>query len=570
MMSVVLPGKLRKSMHMLFEDPRRRRVLYMLLIIVASYLFFFYNIGSYSLKEPDEGRYAEIPREMVEQGDYLVPHLNYVRYFEKPPLLYWVTAISYKVFGVNEWSFRFPNALTALLCVVVTYLFVAQWFTRKTALLSSLLLMSSFGFFAMAHIVTIDMVFAFLLFASLLSFFEFYRSEKPLFLFLFFAALALAILAKGPVAVVLMGVTIVLFLLVEKRVSFLKKMVSARGFLLFFLIVAPWFIAICLKEKEFFHFFFINQHVLRFFTTKHHRSGPVYYFFPVLFGGLFPWSIFLPRAVIKLWRARELRLFFIWSAVVFCFFSISGSKLPPYILPVFPAASIILGHLFESEWRQRVQPNREVTAYVIFFSCVALACLTYGTGLLDSYLKAVPDIASLSGDIRGLSLGLSGVSFAILAILTFKRVRTYGSLFLMLSGFSLSVVLGLMLHAHVIDNFNTTKKLAEVINQTKTASSYIVSYGSYNQTLPFYTRGRTYLVNDTGELEMGSKYPDTKGLFLNQDEFERLFRSDRQVWVVFKAKRLSQIRGLGIDYRGEVQCQDNRCVISNHGQEGNK
>ncbi len=146
---------------MLSEGPRTRRAIYLLLILVFSYLLFFHNLGAYSLKEPDEGRYAEIPREMITLRDYVVPRLDFVRYFEKPPLLYWVTALSYKSFGVSEWSFRFPNALFALLTVLATYFFVARRFTEGAAFLSSAMLASSFGFFAMAHLVTIDMLFTF-------------------------------------------------------------------------------------------------------------------------------------------------------------------------------------------------------------------------------------------------------------------------------------------------------------------------------------------------------------------------------------------------------------------------
>jgi 4-amino-4-deoxy-L-arabinose transferase-like glycosyltransferase len=546
---------------MLLQNPVKRKILFLLAIIAVLYLFFFYNLGSYSLKEPDEGRYAEIPREMVETGDYIVPHLNYVRYFEKPPLLYWLTALSYKVFGINEWAFRVPNALAALLCIVIIYLFASRWFTIKTALISSLILISSFGFFAMVHIVTIDMLFAFLLSASLLCFYEFYLGEKPLFLYLFFASLALAILAKGPVALILMGMTVVLFLLTEKRISFLKEMASIKGLSLFILIAAPWFIAICIKEKEFFQFFFIDQHILRFLTTKHKRSGPIYYFVPVLFGGLFPWSIFIPRAVIQLWRVKELRLLFIWSAVVFAFFSLSGSKLTPYILPVFPALSIILGYLFETEWNQRVQKNREIIIYVLFFSCLVLAGFFCASNALERHISIMPDILSVSKDIRGLLLGISVVSLIILVFLAFIRVRKYSALFLILGGFSLSVTTGLMLHAHVIDRFNTTKDLAQIINETKTDASIIVNYGSFDETLPFYTRGRTYIVSYTGELEMGAKYPEERHFFLNDEEFMRMLQSDRDIRVVFKHKKLSRLKELGIEGTNILYCQDNRCVL---------
>ena len=256
------------------RDRRRKRVIYLLVILLFSYLLLFYNLGSYSLKEPDEGRYAEIPREMVEQGDYVVPHLNYVRYFEKPPLLYWATALSYKGFGINEWSFRLPNALAALLCVFVAYFIVSHWFCDEVGLLSSMMLLTSFGFFALAHIVTIDMLFSFLLFGCLCCFYQFRRAGRPLFLSLFFASLALAILAKGPVAFLLIAATIIIFLWSEKDLSFIRRLLSVKPVLLFCVIAAPWFVIMCLREKEFFQFFFMDQHILRFITTKHKRSGP--------------------------------------------------------------------------------------------------------------------------------------------------------------------------------------------------------------------------------------------------------------------------------------------------------
>jgi len=541
------------------SDNRKSIYICLLVILALSYLFLFFNLGAYSLKEPDEGRYAEIPREMVEQGDYLVPHLNYVRYFEKPPLLYWLTAGSYKAFGVSEWSFRFPNALVALLCVLITFFFVSRWFTKRIGILSSLMLLSSFGFFALARIVTIDMLFAFLLFASLSCFYEFYRKKRSLFLHLFFVALALAVLAKGPVAVILLGATILLFLLVEKKLSFLGKTLSIKGLLIFAVIAVPWFVLVCIREKEFFYFFFVDQHFLRFLTTKHHRSGPIYYFLPVLFGGLFPWSIFIPRAIIRFWRAKEMRFFLIWSLVVFGFFSLSGSKLPPYILPIFPAIAIVLAVLFERDWKERIQQNREIIVYVVFLSCIVIGGFLFGLGFFDRYLK---DLAFLSRDVRGLAFGISSVSLAILVLLGFRRMRTFGSFFFMLNAFSLTVILGLMLHVHVIDRFNTTKELAETINQTKN-NAVVVSYRSFDETLPFYLGRRTYLAGTTGELEMGAKYPEARQFFLDQDRFLQLFQSGKPVFVVMKTKRLTLLREPGFEKASIVKCQDTRCMIAN-------
>ena len=305
---------------------------------------------------------------MVETGDYIVPHLNYVRYFEKPPLLYWSVAISYKLFGISEWSFRFTNAAFAFLSVLFLYFFARKWFNKKAALLSCLILISSFGFFSMARVVTTDMCFSFFLFASLLCFYDFYRNKKPIMLYLFYALAGLATLAKGPVAVILLGGTILIFLIVEKRFSFLRELKWIKGVTLYGIIVLPWIIAISLREQEFLYFFFIDQHFLRFATTQHKRSGPLYYFLPVLFGGMFPWSIFIPRSIIKLWQKRELRLFIIWSALVLGFFSVSGSKLPPYILPIFPALSLVLGVFFYENRSDYAGRTREIILYMVIFS----------------------------------------------------------------------------------------------------------------------------------------------------------------------------------------------------------
>ena len=542
-------------------DQKKLNALCLLVILLGGYLFFLFNLGSYSLKEPDEGRYAEIPREMVEQGDYLVPHLNYVRYFEKPPLLYWVTAGSYRLFGVNEWAFRFPNALAAFLCALSLYVLSKRWFGRRVAFLSSLILISSFGFLAMARIVTTDMLFGVLLFAAILCFNAYYREGKESYRHLFYVWLALATLAKGPVALILVGGTILIYLLTERRLSFLKDLLNRKDILLYLLVAAPWFIAISMKEKEFFSFFFVDQHVLRFLTTKHNRSGPVYYFVPVLLGAMLPWSVFLPRSVIELWRVKELRLFFIWSGVVFLFFSLSGSKLHPYILPVFPALSLILGYLFGRHWKDKV-PNKETISYVLFFAIAGVfgfAALNGGFGQFVTDPKTLDIIKA----VKGLALGLAIVSGAIVSLLCLRNIRRYASLFTVLIGFSLSLTILVMLHSHVLDGERTAKALAQTVNRSISPPAAVVIYGSYEQTIPFYTRRRVYIADYTGELKMGAKYPDAKPFFLTKQELQSLFDSDKLVFCIVKEKRVENVvhkAGRRIEVIG---CQKERCLVSN-------
>jgi hypothetical protein len=284
----------------------------------------------------------------------------------------------------------------------------------------------------------------------------------------------------------------------------------------------------------------------------------------VLFGGLFPWSIFIPRAVILLWKKREMRLLLIWSCVVFTFFSVSGSKLPPYILPLFPALSIVLGCFFDGQWLTRVPRMREIIAYAVFFSLLAALGLAGGAGALDSYLAGTTGINSLGGDIRGLSWGMSVVSLLMLFILARKGTGSFRSLFILLGAFSISVVTGIMLHTRVIDRLNTTKGLAAAIHKMDKDNAIVVDYGSFDETLPFYLGRRTYLAEYTGELQMGSEYPDSKGSFLNRDEVVRLFLSDRPAFVVVKAKRLAEMKRLGIE-DADMTCLDQKCLIANRG-----
>ena len=541
-----------------------KKRLHIVLIVLLSYVFFFHGLGSYSLKEPDEGRYAEIPREMVETGDYIVPHLDYVRYFEKPPLLYWTTALSFKIFGFSEYTARLPDALAALVTALFLYAAVARWFTPEIGLLSAVMLVTSFGFFTMARTLTIDMLLSCMLFLSLIFFYDFYREKRRAAMYGFYACLALATLAKGPVAPLLVGVTLLLYLIMERKILFLRMLLNIKGLLLYIAITAPWFVAIALREKEFLWFFFMDQNFLRFLTQKHHRSGPIYYFLPVLFGGLFPWSIFIPRAVAASWRKKELRLFLIWFFVVFLFFSLSGSKLPPYILPAFPALALLLGWLFGDEGGNRVSGRGEIFIYQILFGLFGLAGFAVAAGAVDSFLRMQPEMLELVKGLKGFSIAVVCFSVVPIVLLCLRKMRAPRPLFLILSCFSLAVIVLMMMHTGLIDKVNTTKELAAVINREKSGGTLeVVNFASFDETLPFYTRQKIYIAGYKGELEMGSAYEDTKDTFLSIEEFVNLFRSDRKVLCVLKATRLSRLRDLGIENVKVLACQSGRCLISN-------
>jgi len=543
----------------------RLNIRHLLIILLFSYVFFFYGMGEYSLKEPDEGRYAEIPREMIELNDYMVPHLNHVRYFEKPPLFYWAVAGSYKLFGINEWSFRFANAFSAFLCALSLYIFARRWFGERAAFLSSIVLISSFGFFSMARIVTIDMFFTLWLSLSLFCFLGYYKEKKPLFIYFFYVFLAFATLSKGIVAIVLLIITIIIFLLIEKKASFIKEMRIMKGIIIYGVIALPWFIAISLKESEFFYFFVVDQHFLRFFTSKHKRTGSLFYFLPVLMAGMFPWAILIPRSIISLWKRNEIRLFLIWIAIVFLFFSVSKSKLPPYILPVFPPLAIVIGCFFDDTWDQVTKITLEAVIYIIIFFLFAITPFLFCNTAVIGWISQISNEAIyVFQSLKVAVICVSILSTIIIFALFFRRFITYASFFLILSSFSfLFVSLLMVLNLKTIDSLNTTKELSNTIKRDIREGDSLINYGTYDQTLPFYTGKNVVIAAYKGELEMGSRYEDTKHIFINEDDFVKLFKSEKRVFSVLKTKRLKRLMEklpeniIIIDYQGE------RCLIKN-------
>ncbi|NJD91029.1 MAG: phospholipid carrier-dependent glycosyltransferase, partial [Geobacter sp.] len=254
-------------------------------------------LGRYPLLEPDEGRYSEIPREMLERLDFITPHLNYVKYFEKPPLLYWMNALSMAIFGQNEFAARLPCALAGLLTILFTYWLGRKLFDRLTGLYSAIIIGSCLGFIAQARIPLTDMPLTLCLTVSLGSFILAVNSEgreKCGYLYLSYAAAAMAVLAKGLIGILFPGAIIFLFMLFRKRWRLLLEMRIVTGLALFFAIAAPWFILVSMRNPEFARFFFIHEHFERFLTKVHSRYQPFWYFIPVLIGIMLPWAIFVP------------------------------------------------------------------------------------------------------------------------------------------------------------------------------------------------------------------------------------------------------------------------------------
>src|SRR5881392_2180157 len=309
------------------------------------------------LLDPDEGRYAEIPREMLASGDWITPRFDGLKYFEKPPLQYWATAAAYQVFGLEQWSSRLWSVGLAFACLPLVFTWVARLYGRDSALLALTALAVSPFFVIVGHLNLLDGAFTFWLTAAMLAF-TLAQTTPPAsaaerrWMLAAWGAGALAVLSKGIVVGVLAGAALILYSLSERDTHTWRRLHPGAGLALFTAIAAPWFVVVSLRNPAFPGFFFVHEHFARFLTTVHQRVEPWWYFLPLLLVGVLPWVVPLARACgraaltsgVAAGTARgsasapfePLKFLLVFAAVTLAFFSASGSKLAPYILPMLP------------------------------------------------------------------------------------------------------------------------------------------------------------------------------------------------------------------------------------------
>lgn len=322
------------------------RALPLLLLLAGNLLLWFAGVSHRPLGEPDEGRYAEIAREMLAGGDWISPRLNGYLFMDKPPLQYWATALAYQLFGINPFSARLWSLLSGLLGVLSTGWMATRLYGWRCGLLSAGVLASSLLWVIASHTITTDMGVAALLNFGIACLGVAGLGDHPPPLqrrlrWLGWSGLALAMLAKGLISVVLPGLTLAAYLVWQRSWSLPRRLAIVRGGLLWLAIAAPWFVLMQWRHPEFFQYFFVREHFTRFLTHQDHRSHPLWFFVPVLAAGLLPWPALLDTASLRPRRAAD-RFLLSWAGTGFVFFSLSQSKLPFYILPVLPPLAVIL------------------------------------------------------------------------------------------------------------------------------------------------------------------------------------------------------------------------------------
>lgn len=323
-------------------------------IVIACFFLLFYRLAAFGLVGPDEPTYSRITQEMVNRNDWLTPTLYGKPWLEKPPLFEWSARIAFGIFGMNDWSARLPSVMVGGLVVLALYLFLRR-FRQGAELHAALVLVSTVAWIGFSRGASTDMLLSGTFALSMLGWFAWYKSQEKRWLLSSAVALALATLTKGPVAPVLVGASILLFLVLRRDLGSIKAMLWPPAIALYLVLVLPWFIAAQLQYPFFFRVFFIENNFQRFSSNLYQHSQPFWYYLPVFLLGLGAWGVYGGAVIVQRVRrfiaaAREkkpqddLSLFLLcWIAVPITFFTISQSKLPGYILMVFPAAAALVG-----------------------------------------------------------------------------------------------------------------------------------------------------------------------------------------------------------------------------------
>ncbi len=532
------------------------------ILLVAFGLIWFSNLEYRKLVNPDEGRYAEIPREMVASGDWTTPRLNDIKYFEKPALQYWATATAYSLFGEHQWTARLWSALTGFLGVLMTFFAGRRLFGEQTGWNAALVLGSSLLYVLIGHVNTLDMGVSFLLAAAVSAFClaqsadtDAYRRRR--WMLAAWAALALAVLSKGLIGLVLPGAALVLYVLLERDWRLLGRLHLVPGLSLFFLITVPWFVAVSLANPEFARFFFIHEHFERFLTKAHGRYQPPYYFIPVLLAGMLPWTVTLVDALARSWKREPERNFqtrrflLLWAAVVFVFFSVSSSKLVSYILPMFPALALLTGA------RMTQLGARSLAWQTLPAALAGIALLVLLPGIERYASRQVP--VALFYDYAvwlGAAAVLQIAGAAACAWLAWRGRSAVALALLAATGLAFAQ---LALSGHEsLSTANSAYHIAEKIKPEMKPGMPFYSVNTYDQSLQFYLRRSTTMVVYKDELGFGIAQEPEK-FIADFASFEKTWNAKREALALMSSDTYEMFRTKALPMR--LLARDTRRIV---------
>lgn len=532
--------------------------------VAAFLVLWFCNLDTRRLIRPDEGRYAEIAREMAVSGDWITPRLNGIKYFEKPPLQYWATATAIRAFGPDEWTARLWPALMGMLTVLVVWRAGRRLFGAEAGDLAGALSAGMLWIAANSHLNTLDMGLAAWLTVALAGFLWAQRDgaspgERRTGMAAAWGSCALAVLSKGLVGLVLPGGAVTLYLLASRQWTLLTRLHPLTGALLVGALCAPWFVAVSRANPEFAQFFFVHEHLQRFLTPVHRREAPWWYFLPLLLAGALPWTRLALRAAWEAWRPEGTvfrpRLFLLcWIAFPMLFFSASSSKLPSYILPVFPALAWLAGERLA-----------RLPAASLRWDALLLAPLAAGALVLGLRLERYANARTTVEMYRQFEHWV--VAAAIIALLASaaafvlaRRERRLAAATALSLGSLAAWQCAFTGHDALSPSFSAAAIAAQARPQMR-AECPFYSVRAYDQTLPFYLGRTVTLVEFEDEMAFGLRQEPALAIG-SLAQWQARWAAASCAYGFAEPELFETLRDAGVPLR--VLARDTRRVIFSH------
>jgi 4-amino-4-deoxy-L-arabinose transferase-like glycosyltransferase len=539
-----------------------------LLLVLALAVIWFVPLGWRHLLPSDEGRYAEMAREMFLTGDWITPRYNGYKYFEKPPLQTWLNALTFAWFGIGEWQARLYTALTGFAGVLLIGFTGARVFNAATGVFAAIVLATSPYWNLMGHFNTLDMGLSFWMELTLCTLLLAQRPNLPsgqvrLWMWLCWASMALAVLSKGLVGLILPGAVLVLYTLIARDWAVWKRLHLIGGLILFFAIATPWFVLVQQRNPEFLNFFFIVQQFKRYLTPEQNRPGAFYYFVPVILVGFLPWlsvSVQSIRHALRLPRQPNgfspVTMMLVWTVFIFLFFSASHSKLLSYTLPIAPALALLIGL-----YLPLVTPamlRRHLAGYAVFLVAAAVGAL------FMSRLGDNRNPTELYVAYRVWVLAAIGVAFALTLGAMWLNRHSRSGIVGATAMFGAAWLLLGTIAGTGHDVFGRLSSGAPLAPAIKAAIAKLppdtpfYSVGVLDHTLPFYVDHTMIMVEHPDELAFGVSVEPQKWV-PTVDEWVKRWNADRYALALLPPARYEALLTQHLPM--QVVARDSRRVI---------
>lgn len=507
----------------------RNKLLAVQLVLVAGVcgFFFFFALGAFGLLGADEPRYAQIAHEMFSRHDWIVPTFNGSVWLEKPVLLYWKIMGSYSLFGVSDWAARIPAAAQATLVVFGIFFFMRR-FRYRSELDAAMIAASSAGMIGFGRGASTDMLISAPFALAMMCWWSWRQTDKKLWLLLFYALLAFGALAKGPVSPALAVLIVGAYAALRRDSKIFLRSLSLPGFVLFFAIVLPWYLAVQSKVPQFFRVFFIEHNLERFGTNLYQHSQPFWYYIPVFVLATLPWTVFTIPALInagrdawKQWQPKSTQVIdaaalnddglssflFLWIIIPIVFFSISRAKLPGYILPAIPA-----GALLTADYLHRAKALSRVK-----IALHALICAVLMVGALIAPFAMVKQSPP-----QGLQIGMTvvGAIVAVMVLLMLRREGVRVLHFVTLVPTILAVAFLLKPAAPTIDRTQSARPIQERLVELGVGKEPIAVFNVKRQIsygLTFYLNHPVPHYEQEGPVDLPSGIPATRHIVIAKE-----------------------------------------------------